>query len=335
MKNKLLSIIIPVYNGEKYIKTCLESVLKQEDIDVEVIIIDDGSKDRTEEVCKAYLKNSNVKYVRIENSGVSKARNIGITYATGQYITFVDADDFIAHNCYKVIIEKMQENTADLGIFKYEMVYSHEVHKPEAIEVKDIMTINQQDLLSAIILNDNIQGFVWNKIFSRDIIERYHIQFDEQVSATEDTLFNWDYIKYCHKAIYIDAPLYYYFQNKEGCMFSGFNRRRWSSMISFDRMLTYYTKQYMNKEVKIIKTQYALVLALILDNYWRYGKGNDREYEAKAIQTFKMCYSNWPKKKYCLKHKVGMFLMRYFTRLYQHLLSRGRNNDEKQKDINN
>ena len=113
-KNEIVSIIVPAYNAERTINRCIDSILKQSYGNLEIIIINDGSKDSTEEKCMKYIKNKKIKYIRIKNSGVSNARNIGIENSTGTYIMFVDSDDIILPYVVERAIKLALEHNADI-----------------------------------------------------------------------------------------------------------------------------------------------------------------------------------------------------------------------------
>ena len=124
-KNEIVSIIVPAYNAERTINRCIDSILKQSYGNLEIIIINDGSKDSTEEKCMKYIKNKKIKYIRIKNSGVSNARNIGIENSTGTYIMFVDSDDYIEKNMVERLYDNINENV-DLVICSKNLITVNE-----------------------------------------------------------------------------------------------------------------------------------------------------------------------------------------------------------------
>ena len=164
----LLSIIIPVYNVDKYLNECLDSILVQNNKDIEIILIDDGSTDNSAKICQKYEQlYSNIKYIQNKNHGVSYTRNCGIKHSTGKYILFVDSDDKISVHGLDILREKIKTNQ-DLYIYSYKQFYKN-MDKNYIFTSKKI-TKNQalRDLMD----EDKFCGYVWNKVFSSEIVKK-------------------------------------------------------------------------------------------------------------------------------------------------------------------
>lgn len=170
-----LSIIIPTYNCEKYLKSCLDSIFEEIDCFVEVILIDDGSTDSSANIYNSY-KNKNFKIYKNVNSGVSFSRNFGIKQAAGKYIMFVDSDDTLRSGWYEKINNVIKSENFDICYFLKEISFSTE--KNEII--KQTLGINSRDNFSS----------VWSKLYSRNLINNHNIFFNEKVINGEDLLFN-------------------------------------------------------------------------------------------------------------------------------------------------
>lgn len=203
----VVSIIVPVYNTEKYLHRCIDSVLAQTYINFELLLIDDGSKDNSGKICDEYAaKDSRVQVFHKENGGVSSARNLGLEFAVGEYICFIDADDWVDAGYIETLLPANGE----------EMVVCSVVIEEEE---KYCLTICDKEYRHedwACSLNYLIEHMTiccpWCKIMRRDIIERYHIRFDVKVSAGEDMLFVYDYISTGLNSVRtISAPLYHYY----------------------------------------------------------------------------------------------------------------------------
>ena len=131
-KNNLISIIVPIYNVEKYLKKCIDSIINQTYKNLEIILVDDGSPDNCGKICDEYAKKDNrIKVIHKENGGVSSARNVGVENATGEYIGFVDSDDYIEKDMYEVLINNLKKENADISI-----ISNYEVYKNKIIENK-------------------------------------------------------------------------------------------------------------------------------------------------------------------------------------------------------
>lgn len=203
MKKMLLSIIIPVYNVEKYIEKCIESILNELNDSIEVIIVDDCTKDNSIKVCESLTYgHKNIKIIkRQENGGLSAARNTGIEMANGKYCWFVDSDDYIMPGSIKKIIELLNKNQNDLIIFNHLRVDETGAKKYESKLKEEKIEINTLDerieFIGKYLLNE--YGFeVWSKIFSLEIIKKKQIKFEPNKDIfAEDICFLLYYINYC------------------------------------------------------------------------------------------------------------------------------------------
>ena len=209
LKRPKVSIIIPVYNAEKYISKCLDSILNQTEKDFEIIIIDDGSQDRSLERCKYYGKNDKrVKVLHQENSGVSKARNTGIKHSNGDYITFVDIDDYVDKEYIERFLNVQKKYNAEL-------VCSGHVIEKKFNRIKKVMYENEiikkeNIILSFLSFFDRISTAPWAKLYKADIIKRFNIYFPEDVPYAEDAIFNIQYYSYINSVIITNDVLYFY-----------------------------------------------------------------------------------------------------------------------------
>jgi len=200
-----ISVIVPVYNCEKFLHESVNSILTQTFLDFEVILINDGSTDRTLEICNEYAKSDNrVIVIHKENGGVSSARNTGIRQASGQYIAFVDGDDYCYPDSLKTYIENIETYDADLiiGLWVTErQTYSLKKQSGQ------IELLKKTDCFNRIL---EFTNSLWNKFFRRDIILKNNICFDETLHHTEDLPFICDYLQYIDKAVFVHKYVYCY-----------------------------------------------------------------------------------------------------------------------------
>ena len=211
---KRLSIVVPIYNSEKYIDAFLENVLKQIDIEEdEIILVDDGSSDNSNKICKDYQNRyNNIKFYSISNSGPSKARNIGIQEAEGKHLFFLDIDDSIEDDYIEQLLKYIQNY--DLAVCGYNLI---KVDKKESVKVNMQTQIINKDNIMNLLQNDMMLNTLWNKVYRLDIIKKNMIKFDEKEFRGEDLLFNLDYIANIKNDIYItDSILYNYFMKSTG-----------------------------------------------------------------------------------------------------------------------
>ena len=214
-----LSLIIPVYNGEKKIEKCLQSLRNIKDYDVEFVIINDGSVDNTSLICEQYVKEDHrFRLINQANGGVSKARNTGIKESQGKYIGFVDADDEIT-NEFNNIIGVL--NLEECSMF----AFSHGQKMSESLEVVSRYLFVPGKNKKSVLYNNYLSGHsncVWNNIYRADIIKENKIQFPEDMSMGEDSVFNAKYLKHCNEVFYIDKVGYiYYVDNNESASNAG------------------------------------------------------------------------------------------------------------------
>lgn len=211
----MISIIIPVYNCENYIEDLLVDIQKQSFIQYEVILIDDGSKDRSGKICDYFCKkDSRFKVIHIANGGVSNARNLGILKAKGKYIRFLDSDDRISEDSLKKMFEYIEYPEIDLIIGRF---YSErEVWQSEVEGIYDKQSLYLDFSKYSFSF---YYGVVWNKLYKREIIMNYNIRFDTEINMCEDALFNFEYFRYINKVYYIKDEIYSYF-NRENSLVS-------------------------------------------------------------------------------------------------------------------
>ena len=215
MKSPKLSIIIPVYNVEKYIKHCLDSIKAQTMKDFEIIVVNDGATDNSEKMIKEYQKNNpdlTIKYFKKENGGLSDARNYGIPYAIGEYIAFLDSDDYVEPDYMRKIIEnihKMEQDELDLMIFGFyrKVGENYRVNLPDAKGniIKEIFTQKY--------------NAPWNKIFKKSLIDAYELEFPVSMKTSEDFLFLLDYVQNtCKIGVADECCIYNYCDNPCGAV---------------------------------------------------------------------------------------------------------------------
>ena len=185
-----LSVIIPVYNGEKYIEECLDSIVNQTYKDLQIIVVNDGSKDNTEEIIKKFLKKDlRVELINKVNGGVSSARNVGLDYIKNEFVTFVDSEYDIVHCGYKRI--------SNLG--------TKLVNGTGNIIIQD-----SYEAIECLIRGKLFVGSLWNKIYRSNLFK--DIRFDESIKINEDILINYELFKKSKKTIFIDQAKYNYFE---------------------------------------------------------------------------------------------------------------------------
>ncbi len=207
----MISIIIPVYNVSQYLNECIQSVVNQSYKDFECILIDDGSSDGSEMICDQWAqKDARIKVIHQLNQGVSTARNKGIAEAQGEYITFIDSDDWIDSNYLNELFQPIEKYNVDLVVCGLQQHYSDGTsknysYKTEIIKIEQQFTNEFTDINKKFLLFGPVI-----KLYKRTIIQEHNIHFPPEYTYGEDLLFNYSYLEYV-KAIYIvDQCLYHY-----------------------------------------------------------------------------------------------------------------------------
>ena len=217
----VISIIVPVYNMEQYLERCMRSILDQTYQRLEIILVDDGSTDRSPQLCDAYAKkDSRIKVVHKTNGGLSDARNAGLEIATGTYIGYVDSDDWIELDMYERMYKACVENGAQLAACRYvsehsaEHAYQHS--KEEKSGTDSVVALSREELLRIYLCGHDsyvIYNSVWSKLFHRDLVK--NILFPKGRNS-EDIMYTTRAFCRLEKAVYIDAGLYHYVLDREG-----------------------------------------------------------------------------------------------------------------------
>lgn len=217
-KHTRVSVIIPVFNAEKYLTKCIDSVLSQTYTGLELILVNDGSTDQSENIINSFIHDNRIVYLKQENKGVSAARNLGLSRASGEYIIFVDSDDYLVPDSLYMRIEKAA-NT-DLLISNYFQIKDFAIEKKEFVNTDKELSILEALMLISPKNNIEYQGYLWNKVFRREIIKENGILFDTSVAYGEDRLFICKYITYCKKISLDTNAVYCYRLNDDSAMAS-------------------------------------------------------------------------------------------------------------------
>lgn len=207
-----ISIIIPVYNVEKYLKKCIKSIINQTYTNIEIILVDDGSTDNSGKICDE-LKNKDSRIVVIhkKNGGLSEARNVGIENATGKYIAFVDSDDYILNDMYEILYRNLIENDADISICKY--IYIKEEDKIDLkTDTNNIIIMNNLHAMKELLLNKMITNHAWNKLYKKEIFDNIKFSVGKKY---EDIDVMYLLFEKSRKIVYQDITRYIYI-NREG-----------------------------------------------------------------------------------------------------------------------
>ena len=242
----VISIVIPVYNMEKYLKRCLNSIEKQTYKNIEIILVNDGSRDSSLQICKEYQKiDARIKIIDKTNEGVSVARNVGIEAATGKFIAFVDPDDWIEPNMYESMHKTIENYKCNIAFCNYSKDNKYS-SSPRLLKVKKNV-LGKLDIINELICNMigigdilpkyyNIMGCIWRCLYSKEFINKFNLRFKPGITIMEDLIFNIEALIYCEKVCIDRGVLYHYMQNKSSSL-HGYIENMWTDQIAVHEVL--------------------------------------------------------------------------------------------------
>ena len=262
MKKNLISVIVPAYNIAQYLPRCLDSILNQTYNNLEVIVISDGSTDGTNEVIKKYAEKDNrILPIFKENSGVSDTRNKGLDIAKGDYIAFVDGDDYIEPDMYETLLNNLFENDADISHCGYQMVF------PSRIDYyyntgKKVIQDNLEGIRD-VIVGDYVEPSPCIKIYKKEVLA--NVRMPKDIKINEDVLFNFYAFCKSNKSVYEDKPFYHYILRKGSAATSKVNDNKLFDPIKVRKEIFEYCCN--NYGVEIQSLAYTSYLGSVISLY--------------------------------------------------------------------
>lgn len=271
-KDILLTIIIPVYNVQDYLKECVDSILCQMTEEVECILVDDGSTDLSGELCDRYgQEDSRFYVVHKQNGGLSSARNEGLKFAKGKYITFIDSDDRISKNCIKEIIEWAKNSETDFCFMQIIKFYPNGETEDlgEKIYSKDFIEKNKEEICKALSKKPKYPGSACGKLYRRCFLEQYHLNFPKDKRYSEDLGFIRDCIIQAQKIEALDFPFYEYRQNRVGSITNKKKEKNFFDLTLFvkETVALLEQKDYKNIEkylLSFVAYEYSILLWMFM-----------------------------------------------------------------------
>lgn len=245
MKNNYkISVIVPVYNTEKYIERCLKSILTQSFQDFQLIIINDGSTDDSEKIIhKVTRKCRNIVYKKTKNLGAAAARNLALEFATGEYVAFVDSDDYIEEDMFQKLYDVAVNEKSDIVSCAYKKIFRFE---EKEIHPKDVKCFGKSLVKSKdILLNSN--PYLPVKLFKRNLIEDNNLTLDVDLRIFEDLVFCYKLFLLANKICFIDECLYNYNCENDNSLTSEFSEKMFDIYTAMDRLIMFYRERYDNK----------------------------------------------------------------------------------------
>lgn len=300
-----VSIIVPIYNVEKYLKKCIDSLVGQTLEDIQIILVNDGSTDSSRKIAKEYAEKypQKILYLEKENGGLSDARNYGIPYATGEYIAFLDSDDYIETNAYEEMYNKAIEKNSDYVEcdFIWEYPNKSKIDKSQ-INIGAVKNNNNDMPRENLTVADkkemlaNIRVVAWNKLIKRSIIEENKITFPKGLRY-EDVEFTYKLIPYLNKASYVEKNFIHYIQ-RENSIANVQNEKTAEIFIVLDNVIQYYQQNNLYEQYKT-ELEYNYARYLLCSSLKRMCKIKDktkrRELLNKTWNNLNTKFPHWKK----------------------------------------
>lgn len=260
-----VSVIIPVYNTEKYLVACIESILHQAKVSLEIILVDDGSTDSSGSICDDYAnKYDNVKAIHIKNSGQAVAKNEGLKYAKGNYVALTDSDDKMESLMLYKMVSAGYKYDADIVCCNYKQIDEQGVVSHLDCTGKTFI-LNHEDALIHFYSRDMIYSQCWTKLYKRQMLTDFHIE-NEPIRYDEDIIFNIKAFKAAQTTVIIDEPLYEYTYRENSVAHGYWNFKKNIDQYINDRIKRVYITQDAVKEESSIVKEWSLVHIIIYYN---------------------------------------------------------------------
>lgn len=317
----MISVIIPVYNVQAYLDSCVISVVQQSYVDLEIILVDDGSTDNSGEMCDSWEKrDSRIKVIHQTNGGLSAARNTGLEFSKGDYITFVDSDDWIDKEMYANLVELLQHNPCiDIACCGIEQFADWDSKK-----TKPFLTRYDKDFTSLeyakLVLKHKIDNAVCNKLFKRSLLEKIRFKYGK---INEDILFIFDVLKSTRQISYISNPFYKY-RIRKGSITQQANPNLFDFIDN-----AFCLKDLLLKEMKLsISEEIEGYIYHEMTNYIatieKYNSQINYEKEIKFCKQYIMSHylHSFSNHSWSLPQKMKFFLVSYFPSFYRYLLTK-------------
>ncbi len=278
-----VSVVVPIYNVEKYIKKCLDSLVNQTLQEIQIILVNDGSTDESGNIAKEYASKytNKIIYLEKENGGLSDARNFGMRYTEGEYIAFLDSDDYVENTMYEEMYNKALQENSDYVECDFLWEYPDKVKKDKRIPYS-----NKKEMLT------NVRVVAWNKLIKREILEKNNISFPKGLRY-EDIEFTYKLIPYLNKTSYVNKEFVHYVQ-RNNSIANVQNERTAEIFTIFDNIIKYYQEKNFYEEYKE-ELEYSYSRILLCSSLKRICKIKDSKTRKKLIEeTFEKLYQQFP-----------------------------------------
>lgn len=238
---ELVSIIVPIYKVEEYLDRCVESLVNQTYSNLEIILVDDGSPDNCPKMCDEWAeKDARIKVVHKKNGGLSDARNAGLGNATGEYIAFVDSDDWVENTYIEYLYRALKENDSEMAACDVRIAYEGDTNDAVVDSYKSAVKMTAAEAMSTLAKGRQVRATAWNKLYKTELLDGEKFEVGK---LHEDEFFTYRIIDKCNSISYIDIPLYNYFQRQASIM-STYSIKRLDVLEAYYRRLKLFEEKY-------------------------------------------------------------------------------------------
>lgn len=264
--NELISVIIPVYNIEKYIEKCIRSIVNQTYRNLEIILVDDGSTDKSGWICDEYAKTDvRIRVIHKENEGLSDARNSGLNICKGKYIGFVDGDDWIANDMYEFLYQTLTEYNADVVVCGHYIEGDNGVYDSENAE-GSLKIYNSHEAVYAVVKDQEIHSYAWDKLYKKELFEGIRYPSGRYV---QDIFTTYKVFMNVNKVVCNNQPKYYYYQRRDSIQRTRGNKLNWDQFCAYKEMkenLDEFPELYEFITIRLAGYGYAVYNCFLLKN---------------------------------------------------------------------
>ena len=324
-KRCLISVVVAIYNIERWVEKCIESVLTQSYIDFELILVDDGSTDLSREICEKYCRlDDRIKLISQNNQGLSAARNTGIDVCCGEYIMFLDGDDYLYKDALKNAMENIENS--DICIFQYEYVNENGEYMGAPLSYKQKITMNKENALKRLFVDDNIGGIVaWGKLYKKSLFIDNNIYYPVG-KYHEDCFTTYKLFFLANTITYIPNVGYYYVQRSDSIMHCKFDKKHLDKIQAADEC-----REFVNKNLPQVRSAcecacYKWYLQVVN----RVIRAGEMKNEIETLYIIRDKMKNrkiWFNKEVSLKYKILVCIYKVDFDLYKLILLKFKPND--------
>lgn len=317
MKDKV-SIIVPIYKVEAYLDKCVESIVNQTYSNLEIILVDDGSPDNCPKMCDEWAKkDERIRVIHKPNGGLSDARNAGMAVATGEYISFVDSDDFLAEQYVEFQLKAIMDNNVKMSACDFCLFYDGDIVS-DRVGLGIISVSSSEDAIGDILNNRKVRAVAWNKMFHRTLLIGEEFP---QGKYHEDEFFSYRIIHKAGKIAYIDSKLYYYRQ-RQGSIMASFNIKHLEVLDAYLERLNLFENEYPELYLKD-KTIFCVSCVQFYRTALKADDCDKGEIKSVILENRKKVRFNAKEFMSCSsKQKIYVLMSRFGLSIFSHILNR-------------